>query len=297
MSSMSKRAELLAPRLPQQPRAGLDGLDVLERIGRLRADVEGKPAHVDAQLRGQARQLQRVFRIAAELARQVADRARAAERHAQQQLGLVAIAAGTCAPRPGCRRRRSCTPACSALRMSLSRLIGCVWMQRAGSMPRRDDQLHLAGGGQVEVAAQRGDGAHHGRVRQRLQRVVQVHARQRLLQACGTARARARSRRSAAASRTRPPAAAPAPVRTDRCSGASWQYARRQRSIAATVGARRPRRRAPAGRGSHPSARRRALPAPGCARSRPCPACAGWRTDRGAKASARLPALIQVTYW
>ena len=76
----------------QQPRAGLDRLDVLERVGRLRADVERKALHVDAERGRQLRQRQRILRIAAELARQIAHRARAAERDAQQQRGALAVA-------------------------------------------------------------------------------------------------------------------------------------------------------------------------------------------------------------
>ena len=41
------------------------------------------------------------------------------------------------------------TPRCSALRMSMSRLMGCVWMQRAGIDAELRDELRLAGGGQV----------------------------------------------------------------------------------------------------------------------------------------------------
>ncbi len=39
---------------------------MLERIGRLRTHVKRKATHLDAEFRGQARQLQRAFRIAAE---------------------------------------------------------------------------------------------------------------------------------------------------------------------------------------------------------------------------------------
>jgi hypothetical protein len=48
--------------------------------------------------------------------------------------------------------------------------------------PEPLDQLHFARGGEIEPAAERVDGAHHGRRRQRLQRVVQVDSGQRLVQ-------------------------------------------------------------------------------------------------------------------
>ena len=130
------------------------------------------------------------------------DRARGAERDAQQQLRAAARGARTCAPRRDCRRRRCARRTRSALAMSAGRLMGCVWMQRSGATPRRLHQLHLPGGGQIEEAALADDRLHHRRMRQRLERVVQVDAAAAPCAACGTARARARSRGSAAASRT-----------------------------------------------------------------------------------------------
>ena len=104
-----------------------------------------------------------------------------AERHAQQQLALVAVG------------------------LELADLVGIVGdedlhaeMQRVADVDvaldrmgvdaarRVDaelrDELRFAGGREIQPAAELDDGLHHGRVRQRLQRVVQVDARQRLVQ-------------------------------------------------------------------------------------------------------------------
>ena len=73
-------------------------------------------------------------------------------------------------------------PYSSASRMSLLRLIGWVWMQRSASMPCARTTLDLSGRGEVEkgaLVAQRRD---HGRMRQGLERVVQIHAGKRGLQ-------------------------------------------------------------------------------------------------------------------
>ena len=191
-----ERAELLAPRLRQQPGAGLDGLDMLERHP-APASRRGttSPRTWIAELARQPRQLEcRSSGSQPNLRDRSHDRAGAAERHAQQQLGLVAVAPELAHLIRVVGDEDLARPRCSALRMSMSRLIGCVWMQRAGSMPEPRDQLHFAGGGEIQPAAQLDDGPHHGRMRQRLERVVQVDAGQRLAAACGTARARAGNR-------------------------------------------------------------------------------------------------------
>ena len=86
-----EHAELLAPGRGDELAAGLDGLDVFAGVTRLRTDVERQPANRDRELARQPRELEQVFRIATELSRQVAHGAGRAERHAQQQLALVAI--------------------------------------------------------------------------------------------------------------------------------------------------------------------------------------------------------------
>ena len=58
-------------------------------------------------------------------------------------------------------------------------LMGCVWMQRSGATPSVGGELHLTGRRKIEKAARFDHGAHRRRVRQRLQRVVQINARQR----------------------------------------------------------------------------------------------------------------------
>jgi len=82
-----------------------------------------------------ARERNGILRVAAEFARQVADRAGAAEGHAQQQRDFARRSGGISAPRSGLSATNVRTPYSSALRMSRSRLIGWVSMQRAGSTP------------------------------------------------------------------------------------------------------------------------------------------------------------------
>jgi len=64
--------------------------------------------------------------------------------------------------------------------MSSGRLMGWVWMQRSGSTPL--DELHFAGGGEIEETAFREHGLDDRRMRHRLEGVVQIHARQRFLE-------------------------------------------------------------------------------------------------------------------
>ena len=157
-----------------------------------------------------------VLRIAAELARQVA--------RPRRGCGTTRAAA---AP-PGRRRRANLrtssglsatkvrTPNCSALRMSASRLIGCVWMQRSGATPRRATSCTSPVVARSRKPPSPMMVCTTAAMRQRLQRVVQVDAAAAPCAACGTARARARSRRSAAASRTRAPAGGSPRAGTDR---------------------------------------------------------------------------------
>ena len=173
-------AELLAPRQPQQLRAGLERLDVLGGIADLRADVERQPAHVDAQV-----------------GRQRAP-APAASSGSQPNLRDRSHTA------PGARNEtRSSRLACARQVRELAHLVGVVGdegahaeVERVGDVGRALDrmgvdaalggysqaphQLHLAGGGEIEEAALGDHGLHHRRVRQGLQRVVQVDVRQRL---------------------------------------------------------------------------------------------------------------------
>ena len=71
------------------------------------------------------------------------------------------------------------TPKASAVRMSPSRLIGCVWMQRCGVDAEPAHQLDFAVGRQIEIRALVAQRADHGGLRQRLQRVMQIDAGQR----------------------------------------------------------------------------------------------------------------------
>ena len=120
---------------------------------------------------------------------------------------------------PGLRNEtRSSSSAWSRGRGELAHLVGVVGdegahaeVQRVGDVrgaldrvrvdaARRVDsealhQLHLAGGGKVEVAALLDHRAHHGGVRQGLERIVQVDVRQRAAAACANCtRTRSQSR-------------------------------------------------------------------------------------------------------
>src|SRR6185437_13827687 len=65
-------AELRAARRRDEAGTSLDGLHVFDGIGSLRADVERQSAHIDPELRRDARKRERILRIAAEFAREVA---------------------------------------------------------------------------------------------------------------------------------------------------------------------------------------------------------------------------------
>ena len=124
---------------------------------------------------------QQVLRVAAELARQVAHGTRTAERHAQQQLcpariahelpHLVGIVGDE---RPHAEAQRI-----ADILITLDRM-------RVDAAARIDAQalyeLHFSGGGEIEKAALCHHRLHHGRVRQRLQGVVQIDAGQSLTQ-------------------------------------------------------------------------------------------------------------------
>ena len=300
-----ERAEPLAARRGQQPRARLDGLDVLGGIGGLRADVEGQPAHVDAELAPPA----------APAPARPPDRSRTCATGRTPRPGLrnetrssscaaLAVGARTCAPRRGCRRRRCARRIRSALRMSCGALdrVACGCSARARH-PRRCTSCTSPVVARSSQPPSLDHRPHHRRVRQRLQRVVQIDPRQRAAAACGTARAPARSRGSAAASRTRC---------TSRRISAGWNGSM-NRGAAAPARSRygstamvplpsslsrdAGRPRAAAGRGPRPSARRRA---PSCTRMRWQPALSSVRRlrvqiVRDSSPGAR-PALIQVTY-
>ena len=151
---------------------------MLQRVAGLRAHMERESLQADAELGRKPCQFQRAFRITAELARQVADSARAAKRHAQQQLGVGPVApelahfvgvVGDEGLHAGEQRVAEILVALDRVRVDAARGVN--------SQPRH--QLHLAGSGQVEKSPQLGHRADHGRMRQRLQRVVKVDARQR----------------------------------------------------------------------------------------------------------------------
>jgi len=84
-------AEFFARHRGEQHSAGFDRLDVLARIGCLRADVKRQTAHHDAEIFGATREREQLFGIATEFARQVGHRTRAAIRDAQQHLDLIDI--------------------------------------------------------------------------------------------------------------------------------------------------------------------------------------------------------------
>ncbi len=143
--------------------------------------MERQAAHAQAEIAGAARQRQQRLRVAAELSRQIGHRARAAEGDTQQQFGLVG---------PG---------------QELAQLVRVVGDENAdaalqrgadvdvaldrmgvdaarGINPHAGDELDLAGGRQIEETALLEYGLHDGRMGQRLQRVVQVDARQGVMQ-------------------------------------------------------------------------------------------------------------------
>ena len=131
----------------------LDGLHVLARIGGLRADVEREPLHLDAELRGEPRQLQR----------DPQDRSRTCATGRTPRRGCGTTPAATAArgramranlrTSSGLSATKVRTPKSSALRMSCARLIGWVWMQRSGSTPRRRTSCTSPVGRQIEESA------------------------------------------------------------------------------------------------------------------------------------------------
>ena len=168
LPSRSRCAAASSARIPRWPRRAW-------RRRRLRTDVKRESEHVYPQLGGQPRQFQRRFRIAAEFARQVGDRAGTAIRHAQQQGGAPGSGRNL-RTSSGLSATKVLTPYSSALRMSLGRLIGCVWMQQRRVDAQARYQLHFARGGQIQQPTLCDHGPDHRRMRQRLERVVQVHA-------------------------------------------------------------------------------------------------------------------------
>ena len=154
---------------------------MLAGVGGLRADVEGQPAHLDPDFAREAGERQQILGIAAELARQVADGARAAERHAQQQFGPTGVGSELAhfVGIVGHEHAHAAVQGGADVDVALDRM-GVDTALRVDAHARHE--LHFTGRRQVEETALAHDGADHGRMRQRLQRVVQVDARERALQ-------------------------------------------------------------------------------------------------------------------
>ena len=93
MSSTSSVAETAVARVLDQLTAHPDGLDVLRGVADLRADVEREAAHAHAEPAREFEQVRHGRGLAAELAREVDDRGRVAERQPQQQLGAPPVPA------------------------------------------------------------------------------------------------------------------------------------------------------------------------------------------------------------
>jgi|GEM_PF-4602784 len=168
-------------RLGHQIRARTNRFDILGRIARLRAHVEGQAAHADAEAARELDQPEHGARLAAELLRQIDDCVRATEGNAQQELGTLAIAhelldlVGVVRD----ERRHAVAQRIADVAVALDR----VRVNAAlGRNALRLDELHLARGRKIEegafVAQRRDDRS----VRQRLQRVMQIDARQRSLE-------------------------------------------------------------------------------------------------------------------
>ena len=122
-----------------------------------------------------------MLRIAAELARQIAHGPGAAERHPQQQPRALAEAGELAhfirivGDKGAHAEFQGVADVLGALdRMGVDAALG------TGAQPLH--QLHFAGGGQVQIAARLHHHLHHGGMRQRLERIVQIDIRQRLLQ-------------------------------------------------------------------------------------------------------------------
>ena len=122
--------------------------------GGLRSDMERQAVDLDAQLR---REPQQARAPPAGSQPNLRDRSHtrigAAEGRRESAASAVAVLARTCAARRDCRRRNGRPRSSSAVRISLSRLMGCVWMQRSGGDLQAAHQLHLAVGRQIETGA------------------------------------------------------------------------------------------------------------------------------------------------
>ena len=117
------------------------------------------------------------MRITTELARQIADHTGTAERHAQQQLGLIPVAAelthfiGVIGHEHFDTSGQGIADVditLDRMRMDAARRIGSELMS----------QLHFTGRGQIQPTTQRQNAAHNGRMRQGLECVMQINARQ-----------------------------------------------------------------------------------------------------------------------
>ena len=149
---------------------------MLTRIRRLRTDVERQSLGREPEVVGAARERQQLLGVAAELAREIRHRTRAAEGDPQQQRRTIGIG------------------------HELTQLVGVVGHEYAHPAIERGadvdipfdgvgvdaerridaharDQLHLAGGRKIEKATLPQYCAHDRRMRQRLERIVQVDPR------------------------------------------------------------------------------------------------------------------------
>src|SRR5690606_3796652 len=156
-----------------QVRAGANRLDVLGRIGRLRADVEGQSAHADTEPPRELDAPQHGIRLAAELRRQIDHGARTAKRHPQEQLRTLAIAYALLdlVLIVGDERRGAESERVADVAVALDRV-------RVDAALRRDAlclyQLHFAGRGEIEIGVFVAQACDYGRVRQRLERIMQI---------------------------------------------------------------------------------------------------------------------------
>jgi hypothetical protein len=143
--------------------------------------MERQAADAHAETAGLLDQSEHRARLAAELLRQVADRRRAAEADAQQQLGALAVAheLANFVRIVGHEGRHAEAQRVADVAVALDRV-------RVDAALRRDalrlDQLDLTGRRQVEEGAFVLQRRNDGRVRERLESVVQVDTGQRCAQ-------------------------------------------------------------------------------------------------------------------
>src|SRR6185312_6654530 len=174
-------AELFLARFGEQLAARLDGFDVLARIGGLRTHMERQAAYVHAKPRREAGQRYGVFRVAPELARQIAHRTGAAERHAQQQLRApgVRLELAHFIGVVGDEDAHAEFERVANIAVALDRM-GVDAALRIEAEPLHE--LHFARRREIEEGALLAHRLHHRRMGQGLQGVVQIDARQGLAQ-------------------------------------------------------------------------------------------------------------------